>query len=316
MIATPELYSRLLRNPYNKGLRHLKILTGYASSAFLHHVANDLREANIEIIIGMARKDGIRNWDHSEFLRLSQATQGRVSVYYHIGEQSVHAKCLSWNNKSDAPEISFAGSANFSWNGYWSYYETMVQLPVAEDISIAFQSVTPANCLDAPQIECIPLLDMPHNAPHVGSLKELANLSPVVTLNLFHCRGKGGAPIVHERSGLNWGQRPEYRREPDQAYIPIPKKVHQLHPDFFPPRNHEFTIVTDDGQSFIAVIAQDNNKAIETRYDNSIIGRYFRDRLKVERGSPVVYEDLEKYGRNSVSLHKLGEDLYFLDFSI
>lgn len=314
MIVTPELYDRLLLRPYGDGQRHLRVITGYASAAFLQHVANILPNASIEIIVGMAGKDGIRRWDHSEFLRLSRTSENRIHVLYHVGEQPIHSKCVAWENNQGVPQMAFSGSANFSWNGYRNYHETMVSLPVPGVVSQIFQVAETINCLDAHATESIQLLEMPKFVTNARSLGELAEFSPSVNLDLFHRRQ--GIPTVHERSGLNWGQREEYRREPNQAYIPVPIEVHRLHPGFFPPSRHEFMIVTDDGQSFVAVMAQQNRKAIETHYDNSILGRYFRDRLQIRKGAPVRYEDLENYGRTSVTLYRLEEDLYFLDFSI
>lgn len=60
--------------------------------------------------------------------------------------------------------------------------------------------------------------------------------------------------------GLNWGQR--LGREPNQAYIPIPIAIHKEFPNFFPNRKNEFSVITDNGESFVCVIAQENSKAI------------------------------------------------------
>lgn len=313
MVISLNLYDALLREPYQNGCRNLKVLSGYASSAFLHHVANDFSEAQIELFIGMARKEGIRSWDHAEFLRLSRTFPQRIKVFYHTGEQPVHAKCISWTSANNY--WGFVGSANFSWNGFGAYLEAVAEEPSLEEVQSLFKLVVPLECEDPDVVTKVPLIDVPYRFPNANSLKELAEESPSICLYLFHQRNRVGSPVVHERSGLNWGQRPEYNRDPDQAYIPVPQEIHRLQPGFFPPRNHEFSIVTDDGQSFIAVMAQDNRKAIETKYDNSILGRYFRDRLGVPRGEIVLYQHLEQYGRMSITLHKLDEDLFFLDFS-
>ena len=83
----------------------------------------------------------------------------------------------------------------------------------------------------------------------------------------------------------------------------------------FPERGREFTIITDDGLSFICVVAQEGNKAIETCRDNSILGRYFRQRLGIASGSTVSRADLDSYGRSSVLLYRIDEDTYYMDFS-
>ncbi|GED13743.1 phospholipase D-like domain-containing protein [Aneurinibacillus migulanus] len=119
---------------------------------------------------------------------------------------------------------------------------------------------------------------------------------------------------VAVRSGLNWGQRPEYNRESNQAYIPVHLDTHQNNPGFFPPRGTRFTILTDDGEEFTCVMAQDNNKAIETCDNNSILGIYFRQRLNLPLGFMVTIEDLLEYGRTYVRVYKIQDYLYYMDF--
>ncbi|MBO1914478.1 NgoFVII family restriction endonuclease, partial [Microvirga sp. 3-52] len=95
---------------------------------------------------------------------------------------------------------------------------------------------------------------------------------------------------IHERAGLNWGQREG--REPNQAYIPVPTPFNRHNPDFFPSLDESFTMLTDDGQQLICKMAQQNRKAIHTTENNSIMGKYFRRRLGVSLGARVDSQDL------------------------
>lgn len=45
------------------------------------------------------------------------------------------------------------------------------------------------------------------------------------------------------------------------------------------PRGVHFHVMTGDGETSIATVAQDGDKAIHTPAENSILGRYFRRRL-------------------------------------
>lgn len=117
-----------------------------------------------------------------------------------------------------------------------------------------------------------------------------------------------------QRSGLNWGQRPEEGREPNQAYIKLPSEIYRT--DFFPPRGVHFTLLTDDNRVLICTRAQDNGKAIHTPHNNSLIGEYFRNRLGVANGEPVLLEHLQNYGRTDVTFYRIDEETYFLDFSV
>jgi hypothetical protein len=117
---------------------------------------------------------------------------------------------------------------------------------------------------------------------------------------------------IHERAGLNWGQREG--REPNQAYIPVPTPFNRDNPDFFPPLEHAFTMLTDDGQQLVCKMAQANRKAIHTTENNSIMGRYFRERLGVPLGARVDAQDVINYGRTSVRVYKIDSETYFMDF--
>lgn len=119
---------------------------------------------------------------------------------------------------------------------------------------------------------------------------------------------------VHRRAGLNWGQRAG--REPNQAYIPVSKRVHNLDPKFFPPRNNVFEIHTDDGNTLVCKMAQDYRKAIQTCQNNSIMGRYFRTRLGVPLGERVENKHLRDYGKYGVRIYKIDNNKYYMDFSV
>lgn len=71
----------------------------------------------------------------------------------------------------------------------------------------------------------------------------------------------------------------------------------------------------DDGAVFVAVIAQQNRKAIETPEDNSLLGSYFRRRIGLPEGEFVEREDLDAYGRSHITITKIDEDLFLMDFS-
>jgi hypothetical protein len=130
-------------------------------------------------------------------------------------------------------------------------------------------------------------------------------------IHLSLVTSRGGPVRVPDKSGLNWGQRAG--REPNQAYIPIPSTVYNT--DFFPERGTPFTVYTDDNQILYCVTAQDNGKALETYQNNSDLGLYFRNRLGVNSGAKVFLSDLDNYGRRDVTICKIDDENYFLDFN-
>jgi hypothetical protein len=130
---------------------------------------------------------------------------------------------------------------------------------------------------------------------------------PFVILPLTQ-RGRG--TTIHNRAGLNWGQRDG--RNKNEAYLPIPVGV--MRSGILPPRGTIFWVETADGERFRAVVAQDCGKALETPDDNAILGRYFRRKLGLPSGERIEIEDLFRYGRLTVRIYKVSESLYFLDF--
>lgn len=113
------------------------------------------------------------------------------------------------------------------------------------------------------------------------------------------------------RSGINHGQRPD--RDHSQAYIAIPKWIQDR--DFFPAPKVQFTVVTDDGTTLLMARGGTGGKNMMTPEDNGILGRYLRKRLGLLEDAYVHTEDLERYGRVSVTFHKSDSETYFMDFS-
>lgn len=308
MIVYPNIKRETIISPYRNGHRHLTVMTAYASPSFLHHILYEFDEIEIDMSIGMSQVDPISVWDHNQYVEMVRDTE-RLRVRYFMGDVPIHAKALLWDRNS-VHELGFTGSSNFTWNGFVRNVEIMQETDsrrLAEFFDTAEHFI---DCTDNRVLDCIPMRYSQHEDPariDTSALFDLVGEHPHVELSFL---SSGEVPA---RSGLNWGQRPG--RNPDEAYIHIPARIHRRMPGFFPERGREFTIITDDGQSFICVVAQEGNKAIETCRDNSILGRYFRQRLGIASGSTVSRADLDSYGRSSVLLYRIDEDTYYMDFS-
>ncbi|MCQ2290231.1 MAG: NgoFVII family restriction endonuclease [Muribaculaceae bacterium] len=112
--------------------------------------------------------------------------------------------------------------------------------------------------------------------------------------------------------GINWGNRTG--RNKNQAYLDLPQQIYNS--NFFPNNGIHFFIRTDDNQNIKFTRAQKDNvngHALQTPDDNTLIGIYLRNRLSVKPGDVITKEAIERYGRNYITISKLG-DFYFLDF--
>lgn len=112
--------------------------------------------------------------------------------------------------------------------------------------------------------------------------------------------------------GLNWGQR--IGREPNQAYLQLPKDIYRS--DFFPKKPTHFNVKTDDGQTMVFTRAQktDEGTALQTPEDNSLFGRYLRERMGIPLGKEITKEAILKYGCTEITFFKVGNE-YYMDFS-
>ncbi len=153
----------------------------------------------------------------------------------------------------------------------------------------------------------------------VEALKELSGITAeeetaalsydFVVLPLYSTRNLD-LPTVPPKSGLNQAFAGGRARNPDELYIPIPKKVHQLKPDFFPSRDRKFKLFSADNKEFSAKVCQENSKALMSD-PNEALGKWLlRDMLRIPYGHQVTYEDLRKRNADTVVLYKISEDEY------
>ena len=62
-------------------------------------------------------------------------------------------------------------------------------------------------------------------------------------------------------------------------------------------------------------VEQEGDKAITCPDDNSLLGRYFRERIGVEEGQAISATNLQNYGRTTILFTKLNDELFYMDFS-
>ena len=306
---TENIYDRVLIEPAKNGSNELLIVSGYSSATFLSRHINDLKKINpkikINLLIGMHQN---RN-DHSAYLNIKSLFIDQFEGYYYLGRPGVHSKTYSWI-KDGVPKIGFSGSANYSQYGF---FNTMQQNQMVEDDALATKDYFEKLKKASDKLEnYIPLRDEISNIENVegsllpGEIEWIEN-NKSVRISLLSKNGE-----LPQRSGLNWGQRPEYNRNPDQAYLSIRSDARKE--GFLPEKGFTFTLLTDDQKTLDCTIAQAGRKAIHTTFNNSHLGKYFRDRLNIKHGFPITKDHLIKYGRTDFLLKKLDDETFFLDF--
>ena len=298
-----KLFERVLIEPAKKGADKLEIVSGYATAGLAKQHLQKLQEQelnpHIRLTVGMAMQ-GISLTQHKGFIKLTDRSP-IFSCNYWGKPPMVHAKVYAWL-KNGNPFIAFTGSANYTHNGFGrEQKEILTEVDAKIAVNWCNMISNDSYFCNDPEIEATIPIREEHRTPPVNLERH--------SLPLY----MKNTQEVHNKAGLNWGQRPG--REPNQAYIPIPSNLQYQNSNFFPPIASPFTVLTDDGLSMILVVAQQNGKALESTENNSELGLYFRQRLGLQSGEYVRYEHLEEYGRLEVEFIKIDEETFFMDFS-
>lgn len=313
-VYTKRLYEQIMAGIAGP---QLLVLSGFASASFSRQVLADRSDASVSLVVGMGAQTGMLRAEHEAFVELqSTLYPGRFTCKYYFDKPLIHSKIYVWGDTGN-PSAGFAGSANFTWGGFRDHQEILVAADPKRlwriHQSAAAKAVACTEKDAAARIAFIEKRAALHQAQAVhGAIEKkppkATGQLDKIELSLLTRKGE-----IHQRAGLNWGQRAG--RNPDQAYIQIPTAVDKSKPGFLPPRGHRFLLITDDDEHLWCVRAGDSAKHLETSDDNSRMGRYFRRRLGLAGGAFVRKEDLESYGRASVSIYKIDGDAFFMDFS-
>jgi hypothetical protein len=316
-----NLYPTALINP-KKNANKLYIVSGYASATFARrHIVELLtinKDFEINLIIGMPSAKN----DHIAFVALHNEFGNNFKGYYYKNSNPVHCKVYSWYNNEE-PYIGYTGSSNYSQYGFFKHLQVN-QLNNDDPVEIKkLYDDLLKNSIYIPDQAIV--LPVSHVIPFAGSILPGTMLwqIPDVRVKISFLTTGGDLPQV---SGLNWGQRLSKstskstgkvtwnKREPNQAYLSL--RLDSRKEGFLPEIGYTFSLITDDGQAFDCVVAQEGRKAIHSTNDNSEIGKYIRNRIGVPLGSPVTVDDLKKYGRTDYTIEKIDEETFLLDFSI
>jgi NgoFVII restriction endonuclease len=325
-MITTNLFEEVLIKPVNEGADKLCIVAGFATSTMAYKHLEKAKAANpsltIELIVGMCKRMGLPLGEHKGFQKLVEEDYiGRFQCSYIHKNPPVHSKLYIWL-KDNKPYKAFTGSANYT------QYAFTIQREILESCD-ADEALKYFKDLSAESIYCNHLevenyikiysekqyfqrfVDKSEvkYQPSSVTVKDSRNS---VRVSLLMRNGE-----VHHSSGLNWAFRGtgKNRSNLNEAYIQLRPEVYRS--DFFPPKNVEFSVLTDDGKSLICSRGQKPDaSAISTPQGNALLGEYFRNRLGLPYGTKVTRKHLEKYGRTDVEFFKNDDETYEMDFSV
>ena len=329
-LLSTELYKKVLIEPLlrDKDLDQLLVVSGYSAAGMgVRHVSDMIKilkgegrpTPKIDLMCGMTVEGGIGREVHAGFVDLCKKKELGFTCRYLVKGEPVHAKVYVWC-RGNSPVVSYTGSANYSQNAFRSANtrrEVLTECSAKQAYDY-YQSLLgdSADCCDRRAVKGVVgkrRLVKPPKKSGIGVVKMIKNPASRWDgmLSLKASLLMENTSAIHNRGGLNWGQRG--KREKNQAYIPLNAEAQKS--GFFPSRGDYFTLTTDDGKVFQCVRAQAHGKAIETYGDNSELGRYFRQRLGVADGVFVTKSDLKRYGRTNVTFYKIDDENFVMDFS-
>ena len=329
-----DLIKTIFYEPIMNGADTLCIISGYAApnmASWLLKYIDELdfkikKPIDIILIVGMTSK-GISLTAHEGFKNLVLNTftnkVNSFSCQYIYQNKPVHTKMYIWL-KDNVPFAAYIGSADFIQSSFsGSTREVMVKC--SPDTAFEYFNKVEADsiyCSHAEIEEYIQIFaDDEIFDENNNLIKDMSadNISSV-TLSLLDSR----TGRTHTAGGLNWGQRvnrytlkdgsiSERSRNPNEAYIPLPKKIASN--GFFPLNKQHFTVITDDNHQLILRVEQQGDKAITTPQSNALLGEYFRNRLHLQNGEYITLEHLKRHGRTDVTFYKLDDEHFYMDFS-
>ena len=333
MLYTKDMYNNIMLDPFKSGHTDLTIITGYSNPAMVSRHMADINDKkfNINLLIGM----GISKLDRNAYIKLEKMYGESFNCFIMPKNKKVHSKLYRWLNINEDVEV-YLGSANYSQNGLTKENQKELLYKINEQFIESVNSYIKSSFSKA-----IPVIEIDDSellkVSAVGEATRVEkNLNNGGHLELLSKEGFKGIRLsllardgtLPGRSGLNWGQREEYNREPNQAYIKVPVAVQRM--DFFPKRGVHFIIeqktiekslnIKDNSigehvdSIFFATRAQAKGKAIESTENNSILGKFFRYKIGIPFGDPITLDDLINYGKTYVDFFKIDDETFIMDF--
>lgn len=321
MIYIRDLYQDVLKKNMTDS-HHLDVISGYVSSVFLEQILEEFPEVSLNIYVGMAL-EGISLNEHKSYIQLSNLYEDQVKIYYQIETPLTHAKIYSFR-KNNATKVTYAGSANFSQNGFKEYQEILVKLrqpldhlfveagekslecrhpdihqyisffgeedePVSDESGRVREEPEPLGTNKNSQ--SVPMSDISRRL-YRKVLKKPEMVIPILPENVSSMSDRG----INARFRNQDPYLIESNNYPFANYFPT---------------ETVFNVVTDSGKEFKCHLSkQDYSRLI---FEPSLYD-YLRTRLGVREERPLTHGDIKKMGDNLIYVSKKDENTYYFNF--
>lgn len=253
----------------------------------------------------------------NERINMTQRTYGLSEMIYHCvtrapGEFQIHEHPMDLVDIPNIRNVNMRNRNTITFeDGIHEYSFNLTKSTLYKRFTLDCPLYTiSVDILDDPYT-FISQIDSPTSSlTHEEASEEQEN--PYVVLPLFSDRGR--QRHVPERSGLNQWNANGRARHHDEVYVPIPKRIHTVFPDFFPPRDQPFTLVLPDHNRLDAKVCQDDSKALMTNPNKDLGEWLLRTVFELQPRELLTYEYLEVLGIDSVRVERHDDSTYSIDF--
>lgn len=247
-----------------------------------------------------------------------------------------HSKIYCWL-KNKKPVDILSGSANFSTAGLNSAFkgETLFEVQKSDwGITHNYLMTALQDCTISTSY--IPKISTKQKLPLTSTSNQLDRVLSFNPPKAEICVGTGKNRKMALASGWNWGHG-KGNNARDVAEQRIRLDLIKAIPSLFPNNgihvNHGLgqghrnrkpnaEILFDDGFVMDAIFTQSARsqgqvfyKAFESYPKNNVYGRYVRKRLGLSRYALITDSDIQKRGKDTITLELLSPGVYFCDFS-
>lgn len=263
----------------------------------LSRVLNDFKGKDLAIKLGEFRNDRInlanRLYDIESSLYHIVARKEKELLLYETDYKTIDINNIH-SVKDNKASLQFEDGNNFYSFNY-------------SKSTLFRKFIIPQNAFRLP-IEIIEdpytlLLELFENKELKTATDKLIKGQNFVILPLYSTRNKDKKEVA-EKSGLNQWNANGRKRDFGEIYIPIPAELHKKYPNFFPKRDHNFSLQIPTGEILSAKVCQENSKALMTNPNKALSDWLLRKVLQLKEGELATIEKLDKLGFDSVIILK------------
>ena len=283
------------------------------------------------VVYGMYGSDGIGERLNNSLVSLNDTIKNTNIIYSTI---PVHSKCYIWKKENVIKDV-LIGSASFATSGLNARFGEVLAETTSDTYYVLNQY------LDKILENCIDCHDAITKKKYISENGLILQEDDKEIIDPNYCKMTLLDPRTGETpdaSGINWGQSGRSHTNRNDAYIAIRSNYIKNYPLLFPPKqefpsredprgrkrnNDSIEIIWDDGTTMegllegtIPINGKNYPKQISSFPNKKILGQYIRKRLGVPDEGKINRKDLERYGRDYITVSLQGEGIYYFDFSV